>query len=201
MTYVNIKLDDSFNLKYKIPILIKDKDWLKLFSEVDNRAIKKYSGKLLDLLREETGTKKELKRLEKEKEKTIKMILRLSDEINNEEKLEYINLLDEYRERLIYINETIDELTFRLENIPTDIREINFKLLEATINYGYTQIIDKEEKLDHINKELENLRERIRELNIEKRSYEDYVSDAYTFIHRILGGKQVEKLDNLIFRE
>lgn len=201
MGNVNIKLDDNRNFKNKIPILIEDENWLELFNEADNRAIKKYKGKLAELLKEQTDTEKEIKRLEKEKIKTMKMILIASDEINNEEKPEYIDLLDEYRERLIFINETIDKLTFKLENIPTDIKETNFKLLEVTVSYGYTQIKDKEERLDYTKKELKILREKIRELNNEKREYEDYISDTYTFIHRILGGKQVEELDDLIFKE
>lgn len=201
MADVNIKLDDNRNFKNKIPILIEDEYWLELFNEADNRAIKKYKGKLAELLKEQIDTEKEIKRLEKEKTKTMKMILIASDEINNEEKPEYINLLDEYRERLIFINETIDKLTFKLENIPTDIKETNFKLLEVTISYGYTQIKDKEERLDYTKKELKILREKIRKLNNEKREYEDYIGDTYTFIHRILGGKQVEKLDDLIFEE
>lgn len=201
MGNVNIKLDDNRNFKNKIPILIEDENWLELFNEADNRAIKKYKGKLAELLKEQTDTEKEIKRLEKEKIKTMKMILIASDEINNEEKPEYIDLLDEYRERLIFINETIDKLTFKLENIPTDIKETNFKLLEVTVSYGYTQIKDKEERLDYTKKELKILREKIRELNNEKREYEDYISDTYTFIHKILGGKQVEELDDLIFKE
>ncbi len=73
------------------------------------------------------------------------MILGISDAINNEDKNVDINLLDEYR-RNRNINKELDDITFQLETIPGEIRELNFNLLKLTVDYGYKELKIKEKK-------------------------------------------------------
>ncbi len=74
------------------------------------------------------------------------MILGISDAINNEDKNVDINLLDEYREKIENINKELDDITFQLETIPGEIRELNFNLLKLTVDYGYKELKIKEKK-------------------------------------------------------
>lgn len=193
-----IQLDESILYKNKVPILVKDETWLKLFGHVEERSISNLKEELEKLLSEERNIERKISDLQKEKLDVMKMILSISSAVNNEEKVESLELLDEYREKLLNINDEIDELTFRLETIPTEMRELNLKLLEATASYGYAQLKEKEEKLDRVVDELEGLKERVKELINLKYDYEEWVNAAYTFLHGMLGSEQMEKLDRNI---
>ncbi|NMA86915.1 MAG: hypothetical protein GX968_06290, partial [Tissierellia bacterium] len=136
--------------------------------------------------------------LQKEKNHAIKMILGISDAINNEDKNVDINLLDEYREKIENINKELDDITFQLETIPGEIRELNFNLLKLTVDYGYKELKIKEKKLKSTNEELEELRERLRGLINEKHDYEEWIDATYSFLHGMLGSHEMEKLDEEI---
>ncbi|HHV27131.1 hypothetical protein FYJ27_01965 [Anaerosalibacter bizertensis] len=195
----NIELDENIILKNRVPILVRDDEWMELFGETDDKNIKKYKKDLEELLKEQKKIEREISHWNKEKLKCMRMILGISDAINNGEKIESADLLDEYKEKIYWINETIDELTFKLETIPRDIRNLNYELLKATVNYGYIELKDKEEKLSNISSELEDLRERLRSIINEKHDYEEWINDTYTFLHRMLGSKEIERLDREIF--
>ena len=136
--------------------------------------------------------------IQKEKLHAMKMILGVSSAVNNEDKIETIGLLDEYKKRIEDINEELDEIIFQLETIPKDIRELNFSLLKATVDYGYKELKDKEKKLVSVNDELNVLRKRLQELINEKYDYEEFIDATYSFLHGMLGGKEMEKLDEEI---
>ncbi|WP_416198502.1 MAG: hypothetical protein ACFWUA_01960 [Sporanaerobacter sp.] len=194
----DIDLDENIILKNKIPILINDENWIKLFSDVDDKYIKSHKEELEELLKEQKKIENEISSLQREKLKCMKMILGISDAVNNEEKVESVSLLDEYSEKIYGINDKIDDLTFQLETIPKEIREANYELLKATVKYGYRELKTKEKKLEETTEELEELKERLKELINEKHDYEEWVSGTYTFLHGMLGNKEMEKLDEQI---
>ncbi|MCR2045620.1 hypothetical protein [Anaerosalibacter massiliensis] len=195
----DIELDENIIFKNKVPILVRDEDWLKLFNQVDDKDIQDCKKELEELLEKQNKIEREISHWHKEKLKCMKMILGISDAVNNDEKVESVGLLDEYKEKIYWINETIDELTFKLESFPKEIRKSNYELLKATVNYGYSELKSKEERLSNVVRELEALRERLRDLINEKHDYEEWIDNNYTFLHRILGNKEIEKLDREIF--
>jgi len=194
----DIDLDENIILKNKIPILINDENWIKLFSDVDDKYIKSHKEELEELLKEQKKIENEISSLQREKLKCMKMILGISDAVNNEEKVESVSLLDEYSEKIYGINDKIDDLTFQLETIPKEIREANYELLKATVKYGYRELKTKEKKLEETTEELKELKERLKQLINEKHDYEEWVSGTYTFLHGMLGNKEMEKLDEQI---
>ncbi|SHI09257.1 hypothetical protein [Sporanaerobacter acetigenes] len=194
----DIDLDENIILKNKIPILIEDENWIKLFSDVDDKYIINHKEELEELLKEQKKIENEISSLQKEKLKCMKMILGISDAVNNEEKVESVSLLDEYSGKIYEINDKLDDLTFQLETIPKQIREANYELLKATVKYGYRELKIKEKKLEETTEELEELKERLKELINEKHDYEEWVSGTYTFLHGMLGSKEMEKLDKQI---
>ena len=198
MSFKNINLDENIIVKNKIPILVLDENWIKLFGNVDFKNIQLLKGEINELLIKEKKLKTESYRLQREKKHAMKMILGISDAINNEDKDVDVNLLDEYREKIESINEELDETTFQLETIPSEIRELNFNLLKLTVDYGYKELKTKEKKLKSTNEELEELRERLRALINEKHDYEEWIDATYSFLHGMLGSDEMEKLDEKI---
>lgn len=198
MPFKNIDLDEDIILKNKIPLLVLDENWLKLFGNVKFKNMQMLKEEINELLIKEGKLKEESYSLQREKSHAMKMILGISDAINNEDKDVDVNLLDEYKEKIENINEELDEITFQLETIPGKIRELNFELLRLTVDYGYRELKTREKKLNETNGELEELRERLRELINEKHDYEEWIDASYSFLHGMLGSKEMEKLDEKI---
>ena len=181
--------------KSVIPLLIEDKSWISLFNKIKEKDIIDLKEKLSSLVKENRSAKKELAIKKSEKKKLIAKILTLSDEINNNDLLEGVDLLGQYEEKLHETNEYIDELTFKTETIPSQIRSTNLELLRVTIKYAYKDIIYTERKLSELDKELTELRERLRIAIKEKYDNEEKRNTTYAFLHNVLGGKEVDKLD------
>lgn len=193
-----IDLEENIILKNGIPILVSDENWSKLFGEIEDKVIQSTKNELEELLKEQKKAEREMTRLQKEKINAMKMILNISDVINNKERVESADLLDQYKDKIYLINEKIDGIQYILETIPQEIRDTNFRLLKATVKYGYRELKEKKEKLDKIVEEIEELKERLRESINEKHDYEEWINSTYTFLHGMLGNEEMEKLDNEI---
>jgi len=195
-----INLDESILLKNKISLLHNDDSWNKLFGDANDKNIQNAKEELTQLVNREKEIETKNKELQKEKMKCMKMILGVSDSINNDNKVENIKLLDDYKNRMIDINEELEEIAFQLETIPKEIREANLKLLNATIQYGYSELKAREKVVNQSVGEIEILRERLKELMKTKHDYEEWVNETYTFLHGLLGSEVIEKIDRERFK-
>jgi cell fate (sporulation/competence/biofilm development) regulator YmcA (YheA/YmcA/DUF963 family) len=198
MAFRNIDLDENIMLKNKIPLLIENKDWLNLFGDINDKNIQYIKEELTELVEKQRELERDSKNFQKEKLHAMKMILGISDAVNNENKIGTLGLLDEYKEKIENINEELDEITFQLETIPQKIKELNFNLLKVTVSYGYKELKDKEKKLKAVTDELETIRERLQVLINEKYDYEEFINATYLFLHGMLGNEEMEKLDEEI---
>ncbi|MDU5080381.1 hypothetical protein [uncultured Tissierella sp.] len=196
----NINLDQSILLKNKIPLLYNDESWVKLFGDVNDKNIQNTKEELIELVSKERELEIQNRELQREKLKCMKMILGISDSINNDNKVENIALLDDYKNRMISINEELEELTFQLETIPKEIREANLKLLNLTIEYGYDELKVKEKVVAQSIGEIEVLRQKLKNLIKTKHDYEEWINETYTFLHGLLGSEVIEKIDKERFK-
>jgi cell fate (sporulation/competence/biofilm development) regulator YmcA (YheA/YmcA/DUF963 family) len=198
MAFRNIDLDENIMLKNKIPLLIENKDWLNLFGDINDKNIQYIKEELTELVEKQRELERDSKNFQKEKLHAMKMILGISDAVNNENKIGTLGLLDEYKEKIENINEELDKITFQLETVPQKIKELNFNLLKVTVSYGYKELKDKEKKLKAVTDELETIRERLQVLINEKYDYEEFINATYLFLHGMLGNEEMEKLDEEI---
>lgn len=198
MKFKNLNLDEKIILKNKIPLLIEDESWINLFGDIDNREIRKAKEELSKLVEENKELEKLSNKLQKEKLNAMKMILGVSDAVNNENNVEVIGLLEEYREKIENINEELEDITFELEMMPESIRKINFDLLESTVYYGYKELKEKEKNLNQTIDEIDSLKEELKTLINEKYNNEEWIDSTYSFLHGMLGNEEMEKLDKEI---
>ncbi|MCF6460453.1 hypothetical protein [Clostridium sp. Cult3] len=198
MSYRGIDLDEDIIRKNKIPLLVEDDNWQELFGDIVNKNIQQIKEKLMELMEKERELDRLSKKLQKDKLHAMKMILGISDAVNNENKIENVDLLDKYKQRIEDINADLDDIMYQLEIIPQDIRKMNFDLLKATVEYGYKELKVKEKKLNSVTEELEILRERLKELINKKHDYEEWIDATYSFLHGMLGSQEMEKLDEKI---
>lgn len=122
-------------------------------------------------------------------------IITLSDELNNNHLEEGTELLGEYQQEIYSLNDEIDNLTFELEMLPKEIREANLNLIKATVKLAYKQLAEWEESLEPLSSEIEELRNKLRESIERKNDYEEKIQTTYSFLHGMLGSKEMEKLD------
>ena len=196
----SINLDKDILLKNKIPLLHSEPNWIKLFGSVDDKKIENAREELMELVAKERELEIQSRELQRQKLKSMKMILGISDSINNESKVENIGLLDEYKEQVLEVNDALDEVAFMLETIPKEIRESNLKLLNATIQYSYDELKIKEKFVKEANDEIEVLRERLKGLIDTKHDYEEWINETYTFLHGLLGSEEIDKIDKERFK-
>lgn len=198
MSFKKLDIDEKIILRNRIPLLIKDQNWIRLFGSTRDKNIQNARNELIELLEEEKKLKRKRIILEKEKKNAIKMILDISDAINNEQKIETVELLDEYKKEIEYINEELDEIIFQIETIPQKINQSNFNLLKATVYVGYKELKDRERRLNETIDELDKLRERLKYLINERYDCEELIDSTYSFLHDMLGSEEMEKLDEKI---
>ncbi len=198
MVYKGIDLDKDIIQKNKIPLLIEDDNWIKLFGNVNAKNIQYIKEELMELAEKEKKLGKRKEELKKDKIHVMKMILGISDTINNENKIENIVLLDQYKQKLEDLNEELEDVLYQLEVIPQDMRDMNFELLKATVEYGYKELKVKEKNLKNVTDEIKILRERLKDLINEKHDYEEWIDSTYSFLHGMLGSEEMEKLDKQI---
>jgi uncharacterized protein YbaP (TraB family) len=192
----DVIIDEKIMLKNKVPILLNDSSWDKLFGNSDDKSIQNAKEELIQLVSKEKEMKYETQKLRNLKSKYMKMILGVSDSVNNENKIDNVPLLDEYKEKIYKINEELEELKFQLEIIPKNIKESNLKLLNATIQYGYDELKHKQKILDRSIDEIEELKKRLTEVIDTKHDYDEWINETYTFLHGILGRDIIDKIDN-----
>lgn len=197
MKYVvkDINLEDGLIRRKKIPVLILNKEWKILFEEYMTKDMLKSAKELREMLSEEKQSELQLKIIRKQKKQLMEKILLLSEEINNSEKKESINKMEETKEQILEINKKIDELEYNLEILPKKIENLNLSLLKDTINIAYGDIKEGGSKMKTLTEEITKLRETLR-LKWEDRLYwEKRTQQLYSYLHDNLGHEETNKLD------
>lgn len=197
---LNIDIDYEMLLKNRIPLLTSNSEWLELFGKLKDKAMSEEKTKLKAMIKQERETQIRLKAIKEEKKKLIARIITLSDEINNNDKQEHITLLDSSQAELNQLNEEIDELMFELETLPRKVREANVKLLELTVKYAYSELMEREEELGSINEDLVKLRAQLRDYITRKCDHEERVNKLYSFLHNSLGNEKLNELDQAMLK-
>lgn len=195
---VDIDIDLSSFSKSTVPLLIENEIWIKLFNDVDDKEIVNLKQELSFLVNKSREVRSKLVIKRNDKRRLISKVLTLSEKVNNNELVEGIDLLEDYKNEIEKINDEIDDLTFQSETVPSEVRRINLKLLEETIKFGYKDIIEAQENLDKIETLLVNLRKKLRTTIKEKYDYEEKRNEIYKFLHNTLGPDDVDKLDREI---
>lgn len=197
---LNVDIEYDILLKNKIPLLTENKEWVQIFGTAKNKEIEKDKLVLLELVAKEKGLVRRLETIKSDKKRNMAKIITLSDEINNNNKVENLGILEQSQQELNNMNEELEEIMFELEMMPRSIREANLKLLESTVKHAYKELMEKEEELEKINKELVELREKLRDYIVRKCDNEERINRIYSFLHNSLGNEKLNELDRNILK-
>lgn len=188
--------DDMISLS-TIPNLSKDSQWSEIFSEYMDRRMRTLYKDISALTERQTVLEQELKNHRREKKVLMNKILIYSDEVNTQNNTESIEKLGEARDRIVVINDTLDELMYELEGLPSELRQKNYELLKLSLAIAYQDLSEDKRNVDSLDQEIERLRDRIFAMKEQKRAYEESINTLYSYLHKTIGHNNTEELDNL----
>jgi len=191
----DLNLDENIIRKNKIPILVKDKEWLNLFQENMTKNIRRIYEELEELIEEEKEITKEIKDLNIKKKRNMEQVLHLSDMVNRDNHPKALERLDKTKAEILEINGKLEELLERIESIPEEINQKNFHLLQETVFETYMSIKNDKERISYLDEEIQKMREILRNMWEEKFSKEKKVNTLYSYLHSILGHEEIDRLD------
>jgi len=187
--------------KRRIPILIHDQQWMKIFSGNMNKSMEVLSKELHKVLSDEKQIQQNLKSSLERKRILMNKIIHLSDRLNSKgEEIDISNIQDA-KDEINRINEEIDKMRESLEMYPKKIENTNMELLKETTKVAYLQINNTETRLISVDEEIKILRERLGKYWDEKELLEEKTQVLYSLLHSIIGPEEIEKLDMKFFQK
>lgn len=192
-----IVLERDLIKKNKIPILITDKTWQLLFNGYMTASIKKNADALSLLLLKEKEIRSQIREYQKSKNKKMKEILYFSNEVNKHESENALEKLEDAKQKILEINEALDDLVFELQIIPQKKEKLNIEILRETIQLAYKDIKEGNERIDRLAEEISVLRQQLIERRDEKIDLETRAETLYSYLHNTLGYEETDKLDKI----
>jgi len=191
----SIEFANKIMKRSRIPILIYDQQWKKIFSNNMNKSMEALCKELQQLLTEDKQLQKKLQSSLEKKRILMNKIIHLSDRLNSKGEEIAISNMEDTKNEITKINQEIDEIRESLEIYPEKIENINMELLKETTKIAYLSINTTEERLISIDKEIDLLREKLGQYRDQKESLEEQKQVLYSLLHSIIGPEEIEKLD------
>ncbi|MBP7175036.1 MAG: hypothetical protein KBA53_02310 [Thermoclostridium sp.] len=205
MQFLRRKQKLDFNIatlkKNDIVILTLDERWNKLFKVIPITAeIQRQQAFLNKLLGKEAALYQEQKSIEPEKVKCMNRIMTLTEEAFDKNNEEAKKSLAQSKERIEALNKRAQDILNELYQMKDEIREANFKLLEATVRHVYSVMARSRERQKKLDRELELAKKRLKDLQTERQGMSTDWTEVYSFFHTLLGSDELTKLDQLFLK-
>lgn len=173
----------------KIPILILDQRWHKLFPGGKKPAeIQSLENKLNALLKEQGKLVNSVKGLKKGKKQLMDAIVAGMNSENDKKK-------DKQKKLLMETSERIEKDSDRLMQLPYEIKEANEKLLIVGIRYCYTDWKKRNEELVDLTEDINEMRQELKEKVAYKVDLEESIDVTYSLMHALLGREVMNLFD------
>lgn len=185
----NLPIEEMLKGK-KIPILVLDQRWHKLFpggrKPEDVVSLEK---KLNELLKEQGKLVNEIKDLKKGKKKLMEAIVSGMNDSDNERKKE------KQKKLLVDTNERLETCSDRLMELPYEIKHVNEQLLITGIRYCYDDLKNRTEELAGLSDEIDVRREELKGKVAYKVELEEGIDATYSLMHALLGHQVMDLFD------
>jgi len=177
----------------KIPILILDNKWHRIFGKMNpTKEIKSLEATLADLLKKQGKLVNENKDLKKIKSNLMSEIVENMDGENkgvSDKKLsDNKKLINEVNEKLA-ANEEI------LMDLPREIDKVNKELMAETMEMCYERLKGNTETIEEIGAWIKDIRIQLKKNIVRKQDLEIYNSELYSYMHDIFGPDVMEIFD------
>ncbi|OPX45526.1 hypothetical protein CLHUN_09010 [Ruminiclostridium hungatei] len=194
------QLDMKVLFKNDITLLTLDERWNSLFKNiVKTEEISQCENSIKELLKEQSRVISESKEIAARKKECMDNIIRLTTEVFDNNNQDAQTEMQECEKQIIGINTRLTEIEERLADIPKEIRQVNLELLENTVKLVYFSIRENQQRVTQLDKEIAETKEKLIKLVDERELRAQDDTDTYSYFHDLLGGDQLQKLDEVYF--
>ncbi|NLJ88905.1 MAG: hypothetical protein GX327_09085 [Epulopiscium sp.] len=191
----------DYALLKKIPILILDKKWHNIFPhEKKTKKILMLEKQLGNLLKEQGQLNNDFNDYIKLKKKLMSDIINLTDEVFSNENESDKEKMGKNKKYIIEINNKLEKIQKRLQRLPSEIEEVNQRLLRESVKVSYKEMKEHQEKTKELAKWIETTREQLKNNVKEKTIHEEKASEIYSYLHDLVGVELIEELDKRYWR-
>ncbi len=174
----------------KVPILVLDQRWHKLFpGGVKPAHIAAIEANLNELLKEQGKLVNEIKDLKKAKKKLMEAIVSGMSSSGNDKKK------DKQQKLLLETKERIEAQSDRLMELPYEIKKTNEDLLVNGVAYCYEELKIRAQSLEDLKGEIDSRREELKEKVAYRVELEESVDATYSLMHDLLGREVMNLFD------
>lgn len=174
----------------KIPILVLDERWHKLFPNGKKPPeVLALESSINNLLKEQGKLVQLVKNLKVGKKKLMSAIVATMNESGKDRKK------DKQQKLLLETNERIENESNRLMELPYEIREYNERLLVVGMTYCYNALQERMNEKDTLTLEIESMREEIKQKIVRKTELDESVDATYLLMHTLLGHEVMDLFD------
>lgn len=192
------ELDFASALKgKKVPILILDQKWHRLFAiHGKPEEVKDLESELGDLLKRQGKLTNDLKDLKKKKNLLMDNIVQnmegSTEEASNTTKA---RMLEEDRQKIDEINALTESYEEELLDLPNKIKDVNELLMIKSMDYFYEKIRINKEEADEIEQWIAQVRVDLKKNIIRKQNREINNKEMYAYLHDVLGPEVIDMFD------
>ncbi|MCR4831571.1 MAG: hypothetical protein K5883_08990 [Pseudobutyrivibrio sp.] len=178
--------------KIKVPMLILDQKWHRLFALGGKpEEVKSLEAKENELLKREAELKQELKDLKKVKENLMSSVMSnmegTSDLVSKK--------LDDDKRLLEECNERIAQDEDELLEVPKQTEEVNRELMLATMDFCYGKLRTNSSEAEEITSWIKDVRVQLKKNVIRKHNREINNKEIYSYMHDVFGMEVLNLFD------
>ena len=191
---------DKFNSaigSVKIPILILDNKWHRIFGKMNpTQEIKDLEKELSELVKRQGKLVNENKDLKKIKNNLMSEIVSNIDGVDTRDNDEEVDKKLNDNKRLINdVNEKLDNNEEELKDLPREIDGVNKKLMIATMDMCYERLQANTVEIEEIAEWVKDIRVQLKKNLVKKQDKELYNAELYSYMHDIFGPVVMELFD------
>lgn len=183
--------------KKKVPILVLDQKWHRVFAlNGKPQNVKAEESILNELLERQGQLNNDIKDLKKTKAKLMENIVQNMDG-THEENVNDISSrkLEEDRRLIDEINSRMEEYEDELMELPRKIQEANRTLMISTMQFCYQKLRDNVSEIDEITEWITQVRIDLKKNIIKKQNREINNRQIYSYMHDIFGAQILDLFD------
>ncbi|MBQ7358647.1 MAG: hypothetical protein IJW63_12240 [Lachnospiraceae bacterium] len=180
----------------KIPILTLDNKWHQLFTQTKTMPeIKRLSDELNELLKKQGKLNTDIKGIRNLKKKLMDEIVTLRDEAIQTNHSDIEDKIDQHKKLIQDCNDKLDAYQDELLDLPTEIEQINFRLMVLSMEACYERIAVNEADIQEISEWISEVRIELKKKLIRKQEMEQDNHELYSYMHDIFGADVVDLFD------
>lgn len=180
----------------KVPILVLDQKWHRLFAiHGKTEEIKVNENELSGLLARQGKLNTDIKELKKHKSSLMNNIMENMDESTETEKEKREKKLEEDKRLIDEINEKIEAAEDELLELPNLIKECNEELMLLCMDYFYNKLKVNQKEAKEIEDWITQVRIDLKKNIIKKQNREINNREIYAYLHDIFGREVIDVFD------